>query len=171
MRSAPLPACAFLLWTLQASAGDMLASRIEVERLQRALSQPGQVELLSLDPNTDCLSDCWHGWQVLGQTTLTDAGFQHALAGELSQWVAAPEPEYIALCFNPRHGVRWTTEGTIWSFVVCFECGETRVYANEQAVGSLHLFDRASGPWDAILRASGLPLAPTESGEDDFNDD
>ena len=140
--------------------------------LARALANPESVTLLSLEPGPDgardsegaCAGSCYFGWPVLGQVAPSSAAAKF-LRADLSAWVAAPEPEAIAMCFNPRHGVRVVANGHTYDFVVCFECARTEVFKDSAAEPIAYLYYGADqGAWDAILSSARIPLASSADG-------
>lgn len=126
------------------------------------------VELLSLDSSegrdrhweTMCQGWCFHDWPVLGTTRLTEPGEVATVREELGRWLAAPEPEAVALCFSPRHGVRVREGEHVYDFVVCYECGELDLHVDfsDDAVQKFRAGDQ--GLLDALFRAHDVPYRP-----------
>lgn len=142
------------------------ADRTEIAE---ALAVADGVTLLSLesgpggarDSDGACVGVCYHGWPVLGEVGLSNPAAQ-SLRADLSDWVAAPEPDAIAMCFFPRHGVRVKANGHTYDFVVCFECGQTQVFKDSSAHPVAYLFYGADQKrWDSILSSSRIPLGST----------
>ena len=145
------------------------ADRIEIAE---ALAVADSVTLLSLesgpggarDSDGACIGACYQGWPVLGEVALSNSEAQ-SLRADLSDWVAAPEPDAIAMCFFPRHGVRVKANGHTYDFVVCFECGQTHVFKDSSAHPVAYLFYGADQKhWDSILSSSKIPLGNTTDG-------
>jgi len=140
--------------------------------LAEALAGANSVTLLSLESgpggarNSDgaCVGVCYHGWPVLGELAISDPAAQ-TLRTDLSEWVAAPEPDAIAMCFFPRHGVRVRANGHTYDFVVRFECGQTQVFKDSSAHPVAHLFYGADQKrWDSILSSAKIPLGSSTDG-------
>src|SRR5438270_721857 len=123
-----------------------------------ALAKPESVELLSLDPKllTEKPKDDFHGWKVLGRTTVKDDATRKKLAADLA--TAAESSEGLAAaCFNPRHGLRVTRNGKTVDFVICFECWQVKVYEGDKADGFL-ITDTPQPAFDKVLRDAGVTL-------------
>ena len=155
-----------LLLGPQASATD------KSSEIASAIADATSVTLYSIEPvgaprdgAGQCASACFRGWTLLGKTQLTDKG-KALVQGELKKWLAAPEPEAVAMCFNPRHGVRVTTPQHTYDFVVCFECDHAEVYIDSATVQVADIY-RSADPraWDALLKTAGVRLA-TSADED-----
>ena len=132
-----------------------------------ALAGAKSVSLLSLEPGESgsrdsdgaCAGYCYFGWPVLGQT-VTSPTVSASIRKDLSAWLAAPAPEAVALCFNPRHGIRVVANGHIYDFVVCFQCSQAEVFKDSAAEPIAHLFYYGSSKkWDLLLSSAHVPLA------------
>lgn len=137
------------------------------------LERAGSVELLSLDSGegrdrhwrTMCQGWCFYGWPVLGTTRLTAPGEIATIRDELGRWLAAPEPEAIALCFSPRHGVRVRDGEHVYDFVICYECGELDLHVDfsEDSVQKFRGGDQEI--LDALFRAHDVLYPPRRKHE------
>src|SRR5690606_3076069 len=79
-----------------------------------ALAGADEYELLALDP-ADAANpppDHFHGWRVLGRTSITDAATRKKLNDALRAGARAKDISPMA-CFDPRHGIRVTRDGRI----------------------------------------------------------
>ena len=105
------------------------------ERPRAALEKADQFELLSIDPDRqqEKPKDDFHGWKVLGRTQIKDADTRKKLVAALQKGVGENDGT-VANCFNPRHGIRATHEGKTMDFVICFECLQVQVYAEENSI-------------------------------------
>jgi hypothetical protein len=65
----------------------------------------------------------------------------------------------VAACFNPRHGIRASREGKTIDLVICFECLQVYVYAEEGRQGSFLTTSSPQPVFDQVLREAGVPLA------------
>jgi len=98
-----------------------------------ALTAATGITLYSIEPlgaprdrSGQCSSPCFRGWSMLGKVAL-HGNAMNTVTNELSAWLAAPEPEAVAMCFNPRHAVHVVTPKHTYDFIVCFECGHAEV--------------------------------------------
>ena len=129
-------------------------------RAAAALRDAEQFDLLSLDPRrTDTAAgERFHGWRVLGRTTVTDAATRDKLATALRRG-ARENTTTAAGCFNPRHAIHTTHGAHAVDLVICFECLSVAVYEGDERSASF-LVSRSPQPaFDAVLRKSGVPLA------------
>ena len=125
-----------------------------------ALQHADRYELLSLDPGrvTDPPPDHFHGWRVLGRTTITD----QATRTKLNEALRAGAREHSGAavrCFNPRHGVRVTRADKAYDLVICFECLQVRTFEAGQRTEGFLVSASPQPVFDEVLRAAGVPLA------------
>ena len=89
--------------------------------------------LISLDPNLEPKdgkdADRFHGWKVLGQTTIKDADVRKKVLDAVLKGIQENKGE-AANCFQPRHGLHATHEGKTVDLVICFECLQIRAYGD-----------------------------------------
>jgi hypothetical protein len=134
------------------------------------LAAADHLELLSLDQWCPCLRmepddpAGFHGWRILGRTTLRKASERHALLAALKQQLPETDrpPHFVAMCFNPRHGIRATSPGGSVDLVVCFECYQLDVFPEGPCA---HVYMTGRGPsaqptFDKILRKARVRLPP-----------
>jgi uncharacterized protein (TIGR03067 family) len=130
------------------------------EAAQKALEGAKDLDLYSLDPTAgEKAKDEFHGWRVLGKTTLKkdDA---NAVAAAVVKGVADSDGS-VPDCFNPRHGVRVTgADGTAYDFVICFECLQIKVYAGAKELPGALTAKSPQPNLDKLLKDAGVPLAP-----------
>jgi len=120
------------------------------------------IELYSLDPSFDDKEPDpkkgFHGWKVLGKTTVKDAKMRKKIVEALYQGLADSDGT-AAKCFNPRHGVRVTVDGKTADIVICFECLQMQFHAGEAS--KTETTTRTPEKLiDEVLTAAGVPLAP-----------
>ncbi len=60
----------------------------------------------------------------------------------------------IALCFNPRHGVRVVTGKRTLDFLICFECYRVRVFEGEEQVLRFALSHPKDNPIERLLQGA-----------------
>lgn len=126
-------------------------------KVQAIMAKADTVELYSLNPDHRTKKDdqdLFHGWQVLGKTTVK---------GEDQKKVAAVLDKVRgglgARCFDPRHAVRFATKDTRVDLLICYECSWVYVFVgDDQRVASLTIRD-GQDVLDAILTAAKVPLA------------
>src|SRR5262245_44881959 len=87
----------------------------------KVLEKADSYELLSLDPGVKGVKGGFHGWKVLGKTTVKDKKVRGQVLAALKKGVADSDGR-VAKCFIPRHGVRATHGGKTVELVICFEC-------------------------------------------------
>ena len=132
--------------------------------LQALLEKADQFELLSLSPEEpkEKPKDGFHGWQVLGKTSVKDAETRKKLVAALQKGVAENDGT-VARCFNPRHGIRVTQDGKTADFVICFECYQVKAFAADKPAS--FLVTRSPQPaFDAVLTEAKVPL-PQPAGK------
>jgi hypothetical protein len=124
-----------------------------------ALEKADEWELYSLDPTrqTDPPKDAFHGWKVLGKTTVKDADTRKKLLAALEKG-AKDNDGIAAACFNPRHGVRVKAEGKTIDLVICFECFSASVYAGDERTASFLTTASPQPALDKVLTDAKVPL-------------
>ena len=124
-----------------------------------ALAKPDSVELLSLDPDRpkDKPKDDFHGWKVLGRTTIKDDAARKKLTADLAAAAEASEG-LAAACFNPRHGLCVTRNGKTIDLVICFECLQVQVFEGDKDAGEFLITDTPQPAFDKVLRDAGVTL-------------
>lgn len=124
-----------------------------------ALASPESLELLSLQPHADKSDEGFHGWQVLGKTTIEDKPTIAKLCGSFTSGI----PEHrgpVVSCFSPRHGLRVTSGGKVVDFVICFECFAVETYLDGQILDRFISIDRdPQAVFDEVLGQSNIQLA------------
>jgi hypothetical protein len=87
-----------------------------------AVVAASEIELYSLDPSFGGRQEeGFHGWKILGKTTIKDAEPRKALAAAFKKGVEDNEG-VVAGCFIPRHGIRVKYDGKTVDLVICFQC-------------------------------------------------
>jgi hypothetical protein len=120
------------------------------------------LELYSLDPAADVkeadAKKGFHGWKVLGKTTVKEAKTRKKVIEALYKGLAESDGT-MAKCFIPRHGIRATAGGKTADVVICFECLQVQFHVGD---GSSTEATTASHQkvLDEVLTAAGVPLAP-----------
>lgn len=127
-------------------------------QVQAVLNKADQIELLSLSPEhlQEKPKDAFHGWRVLGSTTIKGDDKAAALTA-LRAGIAANDG-MVAGCFNPRHGVRATQGGKTVDLVICFECLQISVYVGEEREKGVLTTAQAQPLFNKLLTAAKVPL-------------
>jgi hypothetical protein len=139
-------------------AGKPTGSKIP-ETAAAALEKAVQFELLAIDPKhqDEKPKDDFHGWRILGRTTIKDANTRKKLVAALKQG-AAENDGIFANCFNPRHGIRVTHEGKTIDFLICFECLQVQVYTDKLRDGGFLTISSPQPLFDEVLRQAGVSV-------------
>jgi hypothetical protein len=127
----------------------------------KALDQAKALELYSLDPGPtkEKPADAFHGFKVLGKTTVKADEARKALAAAVLKGVADSDGS-VADCFEPRHGVRAVYDGKTYDFVICFHCAQIELYAGDKQLATTPTAATPEPALDKLLKDAGVPLAP-----------
>jgi hypothetical protein len=156
--SRPFPVIASLLaLALAGPAGAEEKNQIP-DHLRTILEKAEKFELLSLSPERlkEKPADAFHGWKVLGKTTV-EAADREKLVTEFKKGVEANDGT-VAACFNPRHGIRVTHAGKTADFVICFECLQVHAYLGDKDEKGFLITQSPQPAFDAVLKAAKVPL-------------
>ena len=154
--------------------GDGFVRRFPDGRLQgrdlpapamEALAGAEQYELLSLDPSREGHGSPgnFHGWKVLGRTSVADSGTRQRL-NEALRAGARTSDGSMAACFIPRHGIRAVRAGKATELVICFECLSAQVYQDGRRTEGFATTGSPEKLFDEVLKAAGVELAAKGSG-------
>jgi hypothetical protein len=149
----------FTLLALVMASASLRADTIPAE-LQAILEKGEQFELLSLnpDPRQEKAEDGFHGWKVLGKTTVKDAEARKKLLAAFKKGVEE-NTGFVAGCFNPRHGIRVTQDGKTTDFVICFECAQVKVFVGDKEEKGFLITASPQSVFDGVLKEAKVPLA------------
>jgi len=136
MRTTVLALAVFWLAAPPLAAHD--APSKEYKAALRLLAKADSFELFSLDPDELARVEKggFHGWRVLGQTTIKNKATRQRLIKALEKGVNDNDGS-AAGCFNPRHGIRVKRGKTTADFVICYECLSMEVYIDGKKGGAL----------------------------------
>jgi hypothetical protein len=126
------------------------------DNVRTALDKADALEVYSLDPSERNAKDGFHGWKVLGKTTLKDQAKRKELLEALDRGMA--ESTGGARCFIPRHGVRAVYGAVRVDLVICFECGWVYVYDGDKDGPHLTTSGKPQPVFDKVLRDANVPL-------------
>ena len=73
------------------------------------------------------------GYGILQECPITDEQTRHELFRALDDSIAASSGGG-SRCFIPRHAIRVQTNGVVVDYVICFQCGNYRLYEGDTAV-------------------------------------
>jgi hypothetical protein len=74
-----------------------------------------------------------HGWRILQQCPITSEQTRHDLFRALDDAIAAA-PGRGSRCFIPRHAIRVQTNGVVVDYVICFQCGNYKLYEGDKSI-------------------------------------
>ena len=122
------------------------------------LGHADHFELLSLDPRPqwEPAEGDFHRYKVLGTAVIEDAETRKKIVSAFKRAVAENQ-DYVAACFNPRHGIRVTRNGKQVDFVICFQCAQAEVFG--EVYTRLLIANSARALFDSVLRDKGIPPA------------
>lgn len=108
-------------------------------------------------------ADAFHNFQILGKVDL-DAKQLPAVVGAFqAAAVAGEKMEGVALCFNPRHGLRVAVNGHTYDFVLCYECSRLNIYEDDQQIAAMNAVG-APKVLNDLLSAAKVPISgPSEA--------
>ena len=121
------------------------------------LEHADRFELLSLSPEhlREPAKNDFHGFRVLGQTSITSTEIRRKLVAAFELGVSENDG-VIAACFNPRHGIRVVHRGKQADFVICFECRQVRVVG--EGAGEFLVSNSPQPVFDKVLGDAHVPL-------------
>ncbi len=137
-----------------------------------ALRKSSWVTLISLDlhfeyehfsvsrESCDKGSFCFYEKPVLGSYHAQTKTDLEVIKRVFDSWLAAPEPEALPMCYAPRHGIRFETDGHVYDAELCFECGYGYLYKDfdEEPIATIYA-DEPSNAWNDLLTDKGVPLS------------
>lgn len=133
------------------------------DRAREILEKATQFELLSIghggygSPTKNPQED-FHGWRVIGKTTIKDLNARKRLVAALEKGVEENKGDSMK-CFDPRHGVRVTHDGTTADFVICFRCFQVLVYVAGEKGQRFLITDSPAAVFNQMLQHANIPLA------------
>jgi len=123
--------------------------------------------LLSLDPELGGMptklskQNEFHGFRILGQTTLTDPEIRDEIRRAYYDGIA-DTTGWRKACFSPRHGIRATSKNETLDLVICFSCSNVRIYPDAADDGEKeywsHIGESPRATFDRVLAEHGVPL-------------
>ena len=125
--------------------------------LRKTILAADKFEIYSLDPWTQERPGVptFHGYKILGTTINQRPEGRKRLFQTIQQSIDETSAE-APTCFNPRHGIRTTTNGNTVDLVISFDCFSTKIYAGDQLVETFIHNETAQHGFDDILRSAGV---------------
>lgn len=108
-------------------------------------------------PKTD---EEFKGYPVLGKVEIEDAEKRKKIMEALRKGIHNSDGK-MAKCFWPRHGISATKAGNTTEYVICFECLQLKVWANEE----LKTEPTTTEPQSLLnefLNDAGVKIAPSK---------
>ena len=130
------------------------------DELRAILEKAESFELLSLSPDRqkEKSKDDFHGWKVLGKTTVKDVDVRKKLVAAFEKGVEENDGT-VAACFNPRHGIRVTHDGKTADFVICFECFQVQALVGDKKPDGFLITNSPASAFNDVLKEAKVPLA------------
>jgi ketosteroid isomerase-like protein len=135
-------------------------------KAQELLDGAEELELYSLDPQESLderkrdPKSGFHGYKVLGKTTVKDATTRKKLVASLKQGVDDNYGAVAGNCFDPRHGIQVTHKDMTMDFVICFQCSWVYMYESDKDQnGSFMITPTPQADFDKVLSDAKVPLA------------
>lgn len=138
------------VYRLPQDAVDALSSGSEF--VLYSLDSPLTFEPRHLRPEEDL-----NGFKILGRLALTDPKKRSAAVGAVTDAIRHADYHKIAMCFFPRHALRVTANGRVFDFVICYECGQIRLYEKGAFVAKIGI-PSAPEALNKLLSEAGIPL-------------
>jgi hypothetical protein len=127
--------------------------------MRNVLEHAETFTLFSLDPEPDLRKKPkaeFKGYPQMGKTQVPAGNDRTNLISVLYDGIA--NGNAIAMCFNPRHGIRATKGSNTVELLICFECGQVYTFSNR---GSNQMFATSEAPvaaFNAYLNRAKVPL-------------
>ena len=77
--------------------------------------------------------ELFHGYAALGETQVQAAPVKRKVIASLYQGMADDDAMQM-LCFIPRHGVRAVHGSRVVDLVLCYQCGNMRIYLGSDPI-------------------------------------
>jgi len=138
---------------------DLSSSRAISKSVEREVASAKSIELVSLSPTPPSPAvasfGSLGGFAILGAAVTSDKGEIAQIARSLARGIRTTDG-FMAMCFNPRHAIRYTVDGKPVVVLVCFECQRGEIlHAGDKTVFLTSRVPEAG--WDRIFSRHGLP--------------
>ena len=103
--------------------------RKSAKEIEGLIQRNGTFIVYSLDPHPHegPPNGGFHGYKVLGEKEITNTEERRDLLTKLAQSIRQ-NPEEMAACFDPRHGLRFKAPNELIDIVICFECNQAHLH-------------------------------------------
>lgn len=132
-----------------------------------ALHGATEIELISLMPDErrhdPARPGAFHGWEVLGRTTLKTADDREKLIHAFESGIEESDGT-VASCFAPRHGITVQHDGKRHEFVICFQCLSFQWFVDGNLENGLPITSSPQAAFDELLTRAGVKLAEKPAG-------
>ena len=130
------------------------------DQTREILERASLFELLSIGhgPSPKKPTEDFHGWPVIGKTTVKDQDTRNRLVAALEKAVGENKGDSMK-CFNPRHGIRVAHGGKTADFVICFECYQVMVYVAGEKEQRFLITASPAPVFNQTLQNAKVPLA------------
>jgi hypothetical protein len=127
---------------------------------QTVLHEAEKFELYSLDPEASriSLTNNFHGWNVAGSTTITNAQTRKELITAFEKGVKGAN--MLANCFEPRHGIRATKGTQTFDFVICFRCLQVVLFDEHGKESTVCITASPQPTFEKVLIEERVPAPP-----------
>jgi hypothetical protein len=157
------PLCLLILATV-CLAGDKQDNKLPQE-VEDAMDHAKEAYLYSLDPAplAEATPDTFHGHHLHGRIKL--GTHDRKLSVETLRNAVASWKGRVALCFNPRHGLRVISDAHTYDVLICYECMAFQVLRDDRPVAWGGL-SGSSDTFNDLLEAGNvaLPYEETKAG-------
>src|SRR5262249_4583016 len=118
------------------------------DQAREILEKATQFELFSIGQspsakNAKKAPEDFHEWPVIGKTIVKDPDARKRLVAALEKSVEESNG-YGMKCFEPRHGIRATYNGTTADFLICFQCRQVVTYVVGGNEGRFYITDSSA---------------------------
>ncbi len=157
-----------LTLNLGACSGSQTETGERPDGVLAALADADQVEILALHPYPYQMEkdgqdlEEFHGYGVLGQAPLRDQASRNELIATIERGIEASNG-MDAACFNPRHGLSVTVNGSTWDLLICYECLSMQVYRDGEEQNGHLTAELVEPEVSAVYRAAGLVIHVDEN--------
>jgi hypothetical protein len=130
------------------------------DQARAILENASQFELLSIGHGLSMKNptEDFHGWPVIGKTTVEDSNTRNRLVAALEKGVEENKGDSMK-CFNPRHGIRGAHNGMTADFVICFECFQVMMYVTGEKEQRFLITASPAPVFNQTLQHAKVPLA------------
>ncbi|QDV45434.1 hypothetical protein Enr13x_53130 [Stieleria neptunia] len=113
--------------------------------------------------DSDGGTERFHGFAILGKVEILDVERRNAILSSLRNGIHNGDGR-MKKCFFPRHAIRAIQDENSVECLVCFECGQMKIWSTGPSISTLPVIleQTSSDPqkvFDETLRSAGIPIA------------